>query len=336
VNKYRANLYTIAALVLAGGFLYLALRHVSWEEIKKVVITGKLDYLVWAFLLFIAGLPLRVYRWVLITRSESGIKKVHFPFAFWAYGAGSLANNLFPARAGDLLRAVVTGQKTHLTTAQALASVIAERVLDSILLLIIASFALLGIPSFREALPKLTGTVIMVVIGFIVSILIYSRYAFHVKRFFNQFPLPFIGWDKLFNFVDHFIEGFRVLRSPKQVVLILAFSMVIWSWDAGVTMVLSRAFDINLNIIQSFALLSALGLSSALPSTPGYVGVYQFVAVAILAPFGVPESRALVHILAYQLITYLIVFIWGGVGLMRLNLGFYVLGHVRNDFNAEE
>jgi len=325
VKQSRSKVYTIAAIILAVGFLYLALRRVSWNEVKQVVNNGKLEFLIAALVLYAAGLSLRVYRWVLITRSEPEVKHVKFSFAFWAYGIGSLANNLFPARAGDLLRAVITGQKTRFTTAQALATVVAERVLDSILLLIVGAGALLGIQSFRESLPLLAGTIVLVVIVFILAIFIYSRYSEPIQRFFKRFPLPFIGWDKLFSFADHFIEGFRVLRSPRQVARILTISLAIWFWDEVVTIVLSHAFDINLNFIQTFALLSALGLSSALPSTPGYVGVYQFVAVTVLAPFGIAESRALVHILAYQLITYFLVFIWGGIGLMRLNLGFNTL-----------
>ncbi len=336
VIQSRSKLYTVAAIILAGGLLYLALRHVSLVEVKQVVSNGKLEYLLVAFVLFAAGLSLRVYRWALITRNEPGVKYVRFSFAFWAYGIGSLANNLFPARAGDLLRAVITGQKTRFTTAEALATVVTERVLDAILLLIFGASALLGIQMFRESLPLLAGTIVLVVIGFIVTILLYSRFFSQIQRFFKRFRLPFIGWDKLFSFADHFIEGFRVLRSPIQVARIVALSLAIWSWDVLVTMVLSRAFDINLTFVQTLVLLSALGLSSALPTTPGYIGVYQFVAVAVLAPFGVAESRALVHILAYQLITYLIVLIWGGFGLLRLNLGFEGLGRGSEEFSNKE
>jgi hypothetical protein len=65
-------------------------------------------------------------------------------------------------------------------------------------------------------------------------------------------------------------------------------------------------------------LLAALGLSSALPSTPGYVGVYQFVAVSVLTPFGFTQSQALVFILAYQAVNYAVICVWGLLGLWRL------------------
>jgi uncharacterized membrane protein YbhN (UPF0104 family) len=68
-------------------------------------------------------------------------------------------------------------------------------------------------------------------------------------------------------------------------------------------------------LAQSFLLIAALGISSALPSTPGYVGVYQFVAVTILSPFGVARESALALILLVQFLNLLVVSIWGGLGL---------------------
>jgi hypothetical protein len=70
---------------------------------------------------------------------------------------------------------------------------------------------------------------------------------------------------------------------------------------------------------QSLILLSALGLSSAIPSTPGYVGVYQFVAVTVLVPFGFSRAEALAFILISQVLNYLVVSFWGLIGLWQVN-----------------
>jgi uncharacterized membrane protein YbhN (UPF0104 family) len=55
---------------------------------------------------------------------------------------------------------------------------------------------------------------------------------------------------------------------------------------------------------MAMLLLTGLGLSSALPSTPGYVGIYQFVAVTVLAPLGIAKSSALAFILVLQAFGY--------------------------------
>ena len=58
-------------------------------------------------------------------------------------------------------------------------------------------------------------------------------------------------------------------------------------------------------------LLCGLGLGSALPSTPGYVGIYQFVAVTVLVPFGIPRDGALAFILVGQAVGYVVVLFLG-------------------------
>jgi glycosyltransferase 2 family protein len=68
-------------------------------------------------------------------------------------------------------------------------------------------------------------------------------------------------------------------------------------------------------------LIAALGLSSAAPSTPGYVGIYQFVAVTVLAPFGFARDEALAFILATQAVNvYAVVIVWGTLGLWSLGV----------------
>jgi len=81
---------------------------------------------------------------------------------------------------------------------------------------------------------------------------------------------------------------------------------------------MARAFELSLNPAQAFILLAALGISSAIPSTPGYVGVYQFVAVAVLTPFGFSNSQAIAYILAFQANQYLGITIYGLIGLLSL------------------
>ncbi len=61
-----------------------------------------------------------------------------------------------------------------------------------------------------------------------------------------------------------------------------------------------------------------MGLSSAIPSTPGYVGVYQFVAVTVLVPFGFPRADALACSLVLQVMNDAVVTFWGLLGLWQL------------------
>ena len=67
----------------------------------------------------------------------------------------------------------------------------------------------------------------------------------------------------------------------------------------------------------AFLLLAGLGLGSALPSTPGYIGIYQFVAVRVLTPFGFSRTDAIAYILVAQALMYIVIGVWGALGLWR-------------------
>ena len=49
-----------------------------------------------------------------------------------------------------------------------------------------------------------------------------------------------------------------------------------------------------------------------------HAGIYQFVAVTLLPPFGFSRSEALAYIIVAQAITYAVVTVWGLLGLWRL------------------
>jgi uncharacterized membrane protein YbhN (UPF0104 family) len=86
------------------------------------------------------------------------------------------------------------------------------------------------------------------------------------------------------------------------------------------TSLLALAFHQSLPVIEALILLAGLGLSSMLPSTPGALGIYQFVGVNILTPLGFQREAALAYILIAQATNYLVVICWGILGLWRLNL----------------
>jgi len=72
-----------------------------------------------------------------------------------------------------------------------------------------------------------------------------------------------------------------------------------------------------LPVPAAFLLIASLGLGSALPSTPGYVGIYQFVAVTVLGPFGFSRTDAIAYILNVQALGYVVIGVWGSIGILR-------------------
>jgi len=96
-------------------------------------------------------------------------------------------------------------------------------------------------------------------------------------------------------------------------------TLIIWLMDAAAALVIARSLSLTLTITEALFFMTALALSSALPSTPGYLGVYQFVAVTVLPVFGFSPSEALAYLIAFQAAAYVVVVIWGLWGMWRLS-----------------
>jgi hypothetical protein len=94
-------------------------------------------------------------------------------------------------------------------------------------------------------------------------------------------------------------------------------TLLIWFLDAVGTILTGSALGLAIPLSVAFLLIAGLGLSSALPSTPGYIGIYQFVAVTVLTPFAFTRTDAIAYILVAQALGYVVIGFWGGLSLLR-------------------
>jgi uncharacterized membrane protein YbhN (UPF0104 family) len=92
----------------------------------------------------------------------------------------------------------------------------------------------------------------------------------------------------------------------------------VWWIDAVSAVLIATGMHLPLSFPVAMLLLAALGLGGSVPSTPGYVGIFQAVAVAVLPPFGFSKSDAIAYILVFQGLSYAVFVSWGLLGLWRL------------------
>ena len=109
----------------------------------------------------------------------------------------------------------------------------------------------------------------------------------------------------------------RAFHDARRLSGFLGLTVLIWCLDALGKVIAGSALGFRMPISAAFLLLAGLGLGSALPSTPGYVGIYQFVAVTVLTPFGFSRTDAIAYILVAQALIYVVIGFWGSLGLWR-------------------
>jgi uncharacterized protein (TIRG00374 family) len=162
----------------------------------------------------------------------------------------------------------------------------------------------------------------------LIVLLIAPRLEKVLKSIIEHIPLPNKWRPSLEKMLEQFLQGAASFQKPERSALFFLLTCLIWLLDGISMMISAKAFSIDLSLGQSLLLLVGLGLSSAIPSAPGYIGIYQYTAVIILAIYGVPKSQALAFILVAQAIGMLLTLIWGLVG-------FGVLGIHRKELKAE-
>jgi uncharacterized protein (TIRG00374 family) len=315
-SRRRFPLLLVFSLGLASVLLYFTLRGLDWVAFWNTIKNGHYAILLVVIPISSINYFIRSLRWSTFMRSE---KKVSVLSVFWANMVGYLGNAYLPARAGELIRSAFLGEKSKLGTSFILATALVERILDAVTLVLVGSIALLLLGNIS---PSLTNAVRIMALAGILGLIVIIAAPLQeklIQRLFGKLPLPPELSQSLSKQTTRFLVGMRSLQNWKRFSTFMFLTAIIWLLDALGTTIGVQIISQKLNIGQALVLLSALGLSSAVPSTPGYVGVYQFVAVTILVPFGFSRSEALAYILVSQILGYLVVSFWGLLGLWQLN-----------------
>lgn len=303
-------------MALAVVLLYLTLRGLDWSAFWKALKNGHYGFLLLTMPIAPLSYFIRAVRWRILVRSEVDVP---LRIVFWANMVGYMGNAYLPARAGELLRSAFLGQEKGLGTSFVLATALTERILDAVALVLIGSVAFLTQGQVPSTLANAVRVVALA--GFLGLVLLVAapfqeRLVLHVLA---KLPLRPRLSAVVSEQVTRFLAGMRPLQNGRRLGAFIALLAVIWLVDAIGTMVGVHIVSQTLSLAQALILLAALGLSSAVPSTPGYIGVYQFAAVSVLVPFGFSRADALAYILSSQVMNYLVVSSWGLIGLWQIN-----------------
>jgi uncharacterized protein (TIRG00374 family) len=245
----------------------------------------------------------------------SALHKVPISLAFFATAAGYLANNVLPARAGEVLRTLMISRRTGISRMFVLTTAFLERVADAIALVTISGIVL----AFASSAPAwLTRAAVPVAAAGVLALafmVVLPKTKGLLLRVAQHLPGPSRIADKAEYMLSQVLQGVSTFHDPGRFARFIALTMVIWYVDAMATVIAADAVHLTIGLPLAFLLVAALGLSSALPSTPGYVGIYQFVAVGVLTPAGFTRTEAIAYILFWQAMNYLVVSFWGSIAL---------------------
>jgi hypothetical protein len=273
--------------------------------------------------------PIRSIRWRLILRDVDGHR---FPFMpLWhATTIGFMANNLLPARAGEVARAYVASQQLPVRFSTALASIGVERVFDGLVMLGLMAVAIAA-PSFpahalvggRSLTAIATSAAALFGALLVLALIVVHRPAPWLALLARMARrlLPPRAAERVIHGAVGIVAGLVVLKSPARFAGVVFWSLVLWIKNAAAFAICFRAFGLDIPLEAALLLQGIIGFGVAVPSTPGFVGVFEAATLVTLQLYGVDSSLAVSYALTYHLTTFVPITLLGLWSLSRLHMG---------------
>ena len=287
----------------------------EWSRVWRTIASARPPYLAAAVGFTVFSFFLRALRWRILLNAEA-----HFSVGtvFWANSAGYLGNNFLPARAGEVIRSLLISSRSTLSKTYVLTTALGERLMDAIALVLWSSLALMGVTPKPQWMAGVSGTMAVIAGAGAVAIMVLPHTGGLLETVLRRMPLPVRLRSILLRLAEQILQGLRAFHSWRRFAGFVGLTVIVWMSDSLCAITAARALGITLSFRVAVLLLAALGLSSALPSTPGYVGIYQFVAESVLTPFGISRDAALAFILVLQALGYAVVLVFGLTALYKL------------------
>lgn len=319
IGKRLLNWRTIVPLVIVVvALVYFAKQeHINPQQTWATIRAANSWLLLAAFFIYYLSFPIRTLRWRILLQNvgytkANGVQLPRFPKLLEILYISWFANVIVPAKLGDLYRAYLLRTETGLPASRTFGTVLAERLLDLLVLLLL--FIPAVIISLHENLPPqlhvgLFVTLALVVIGAI-ALFILRAYPQQIARLIPQ---------RFRAHYNHFQEG--TLGSFRRVPLLGALTVGVWACESLRFFFVALAFGLitgsALHIIAA-ALFIALGeaLLTVVPFTGGGIGLVEGGMFAMIALFTSNTSRAAASILADRTISLFSILVFGFIVFM--------------------
>lgn len=302
INKKVALGFIIGAV-----FLYLTLRQIDFAATYQYIRQASLSWLALAVLVYSTAFFVRAVRWKFLI---APLKEWPAVRLFSYLILGFFMNNTLPLRLGEIIRAHITGQKVGIPRSSALATIVVERLFDglSYVCLFLVTITFMEFPGQTRATFMSAGAAFLV--GMIVFFLMARNKEFAI-RIFNKLPLPFRFRDRIQSIFANFLGGLKIFGHFGALARILALSLVVWTIEGFVFLMVGWAFHLDLTIFQCFLVMIIIASGSILPTAPGYVGTVEFLGVLGLSFIGIDKNQAFGYIIVLHLLQLTTIAFWG-------------------------
>lgn len=302
----------IVGIAISIAALWFVLRGVDLARTAEILGRADLRWVAFAAGLMSLDLACRAFRWQRLLRP---IAIVRYPPMLGYLLIGYLANNVLPARLGELVRSHYLGDREGISRASALGTVVVERVVDLVAVVGIASAALLVL-SVRGVVASavLVGAGVTGLLLVILAVGIVAHRLPGAERIRQLLE----GWPRIRTLAASLQGGLAVAGRPRTLAEALLASALPWSAAILAFAALGQAIGVELSIGQAALLASGTALASAIPAGPSNLGTFEFAAVEIGKVIGIAPDSAFALALLVHAAILVVTSVGGGIALTRL------------------
>lgn len=321
----KNTIFTITGFIISLTLLYLALRGIQFNDIY--VILKKADYrlvFVPTAFIFISAL-LSSFKW-----SKIAGNNVRISATFVALIIGLFVNNVLPARIGEVARGYILSRKTGLSFSFGLSTVLVDRLFDLIGLLIL-TFVFFPKHSMPPQISRAIYTLIAVLtLCILVFIILSKRKAAHIiaERLKSLKKPLFIKLSKRLMEIQ---ENLNRINSPWTIIYFIFIAFLQWISMSLALYFVTLIVGISISFIYIPFICALLNMGVAIPSSPGYIGVFQFLLVYLLAVFGIPKTEGFTASILFHASWYIPYNVLGFIFLLKEHLKIRDLKYVKKD-----
>jgi hypothetical protein len=316
----------VIGIIISGLFLWLALRGLHLDDVWRALQHGNYLWLIPSVGVYFLAVWARTWRWHYMLRP---LKVISLNRLFPVVVIGYMGNNVYPFRAGEVLRSYVLRRREGVAMSASMATVIVERVFDGLVMLmfVFAALPLAPLPS-----DSLRTIVILASVIFFGALLLFFALAAMPERALrfteivvNAF-LPQRLRQPLLDMAHQFLAGLESLRSFRDVLMIFVTSLVIWLLETVKYWFVMQAFPFEVGFFALMLMNGVVNLATTLPSAPGYVGTFDAPGIAVLQLYGVRGAVATAYTLVLHAALWLPITLLGIYYMIREGMGWSDFG----------
>ena len=310
-------------LLISLLFIYWAVQGLEWSSFWVAVRSAQYWWLIPGVAMYMIAVWARAWRWHYLLKP---IKQISTNKMFPIVCIGYMGNNIYPARAGEVLRAVILKRKEGVSVSSALATVIVERVFDGVVML---AFVFLNLPELARINSEsgfvgdiqslsIWGTALFLgVLAIFLLAAMFPQVTARVGLWFIVHLTPRRFHEKIIGVMNKFLDGLASLRSPANVLMVFGTSVVIWLFETGKYWFVMHAFDFQVSFFALMLMNGIANLATTLPSAPGNIGTFDTPGIAVLTAYGVDKALATGYTLVLHVALWIVPTVLGAYFLAR-------------------